>query len=156
MSTPDRGYKGEPAVSCLFLLEVDGVEIGMFSEVSGLEASIGVEEYQEGGENGFAHKLPGRMSWPNIVFRRGVTANDALFEWFNRASGEGFAAASNKLSRCTGAITMLSGDYQRLRSWNLRDAFPVKWSGPTFSASKVEALQESLEVAHHGFVSNTP
>ena len=156
MSTPNRAYKGEPVVSNFFLLEVDGVEIGMFSEVTGLEVSLAVEEYQEGGENGFAHQLPGRMSWPHVVLHRGITENDALFEWFNRASGEGFAAQGNKLSRTTGAVTMLTGDYERLRSWNLRDVFPVKWTGPSFSASKSEALQESLEIAHHGFVAKTP
>ena len=63
-----------------FLFEVDGVEIGRFMEISGLEVSVAVEDLEEGGENSFVHKLPGRMSWPNITLKRGITQNDALLD----------------------------------------------------------------------------
>ena len=43
----------------MFLFEVDGVQIGVFQEVSGLELQVAVKEYEEGGENGFVHKFPG-------------------------------------------------------------------------------------------------
>ena len=49
--------------------------------------------------------FPGRLEWPNITFSRGLTDADALFEWVNKTSGEGFAAAGNKITRSTGAIT---------------------------------------------------
>ena len=104
--TPDMdGFSGDTPVANRFLFEVDGVEIGVFTEVSGLELKVEVESYQEGGENSFVHKLPGRISWPHIVLKRGVTDSDALFSWVNKSAGDGFAANGNKLTRCTGAIT---------------------------------------------------
>jgi phage tail-like protein len=155
MPSDTRPLGGEPPVSGRFLLEVDGVEIGVFSEVSGLELTVGVEEYAEGGQNGFVHKLPGRMSWPNLVFRRGITDSDALFSWVQKSSGQGFAANGNKLTRSTGAITLIASDETRLRSWNLDGVFPVRWTGPRLSVKESEALEEELEVAHAGFKAKT-
>ncbi|MDQ1249290.1 MAG: hypothetical protein QG597_3664, partial [Actinomycetota bacterium] len=71
-----------------FLLEVDGVPIGAFRALSGLELTVSVEEYEEGGVNGFTHRFPGRMTWPNLVFSRGLTDSDALFAWVRRSAGE--------------------------------------------------------------------
>ena len=34
--------------------------------------------------------------------------------------------------------------------WNLLDAFPVKWEGPSFNASDTNVVMQSLELAHHG------
>lgn len=138
-----------------FLFEVDGVSIGTFSEVHGLEMHVEVATYAEGGENGFVHQLPGRITWPNIVLRRGVTDSDALFAWVNKTSGSGFAANSNKLSRSTGAITALGNGAVRLRTWELQGVMAVRWSGPTFNVSSDGGLDEEIELAHHGFTSKT-
>lgn len=155
MSELSNLLNGHLPVEGRFLFEVDGVTIGSFGEVYGLEVHVGVTTYAEGGENGFVHQLPGRMTWPNIILRRGVTDSDALFEWVNRTSGSGFAANSNKLERSTGAITVLGTGNERLRSWELRDVFAVRWSGPSFNAGSGRTLSEEIELAHHGFTSKT-
>ncbi len=136
-----------------FLFEVDGMEIGHFSEVNGLSVEVQVDPIEEGGENQFVHKFPGRMSWPNITLKRGVIQSDNLFAWLKESSGEGFAGKGNKLRRRTAAITLLALDGTRLRAWNLSDAFAVKWSGPQFAATANGAATEELEIAHHGFES---
>jgi len=163
VSTPDsqpgaateRPLGGDLPTADRFLFELDGVEVGVFREVQGLEVTIAVEEVNEGGQNGFTHHLPGRMSWPNITFRRGVTESNALFEWLTRSSGEGFAGSGNKLERSTGAVTAVDHQGKRLRSWTLLDVFPVRWEGPSFVADSGDPLQESLEISHHGFRAKT-
>lgn len=139
------------ASSATFLFEVDGVDIGRFEEVSGLEVSIETEDIQEGGQNSFVHKLPGRMSWPNIVLKRGVTRQDNLLKWLNESSGEQFSANGNKLVRKSAAITLLDRTGARLRSWDFTDAYPVKWTGPRFAANSTDTASEELEITHHGF-----
>jgi phage tail-like protein len=138
-----------------FLFEVDGVEIGIFREVTGLQVTVEVVEVAEGGQNSFTHKLPSRMSWPNIVFKRGLTQSDALFDWLQKSSGEGFAGNSNKFKRSTGAVTAIDLTGARLRSWDFMDVFPVRWKGPDFVTGTDSPLEEELEVAHHGFRSRT-
>ncbi len=145
------GFYKERAHTASFLVEVDGVEIGYFTEVTGLQVDVEVEDVQEGGENSYSHKLPGRMTWPNIVLKRGITQNDSLLAWLTKSSGEGFAAAGNKLARTSAAITLVGVDGTRLRSWNFDGAFPVKWTGPSFAAESANSANEELEIAHHGF-----
>jgi phage tail-like protein len=146
---------GDPPIGNRFLFEVDGVEIGVFREVRGLQVSVNVEEIREGGQNGFVRLVPGRMNWPHLIFRRGITQSDALFDWLAKSSGEGFAGAGNKLTRSTGAVTSITDSGARLRSWEFIDVFPIRWQGPDFEASSVVPLEEELEVAHHGFRSKT-
>lgn len=153
--TDSIGFKGEIPSTSSFIFEVDGVQIGVFTEVSGLEVHVEVATYEEGGENGYVHQLPGRMSWPNIVLRRGVTESDAFFAWVNKTSGPGFSANGNKLTRSTGAITAIGSDGLRLRSWELQQVFAVRWSGPRFAVATADQLDEELELAHHGFTSKT-
>lgn len=139
------------ANTATFLFEVDGVDIGWFMEVSGLEVSIETEDVSEGGQNSFVHKLPGRMTWPNITLKRGVTKTNSLLDWLNESSGETFTANGNRVTRKTAAITLLDRTGTRLTSWDFDGAFPVKWTGPSFAASSAEAPTEELEITHHGF-----
>ena len=148
----NTGFYNKGAYAGTFLIEVDGQPIGRFHEVSGLSVDVAVEEVEEGGQNGFVHKLPGRMTWPNLVLKRGMTETDNLMTWINKTSGDGFASEQHKLTRSTMAIVLMGADgTTRLRSWNVEGAFPVKWSGPTFAYGSSDPADEELEIAHHGF-----
>ncbi len=144
-------YDAKRITAATFLFEVDGVEIGRFMEISGLEVSIETEDVQEGGQNGFVHKLPGRMTWPNMRLKRGITQNDSLLTWMTKSSGEQFTASGNKLKRNSAAITLIGPAGERLRAWEIDGAFPVKWTGPSFSVSSTDMAVEELEITHHGF-----
>lgn len=146
----DSGFYNASATTATFLVEVDGQPVGRFTEASGLEVEVEVEPYEEGGVNGFVHKLPGRMTWPNLTLKRGITETDNLLDWLKKSSGDGFNA-TNKLTRSTLAVTLVSAKGDRLRSWNFEGAFPVKWTGPTFASDADELAEEELEIAHHGF-----
>ncbi len=135
-----------------FILSLDGIEIGAFSEVSGLSVEIKVETIDEGGQNEFSHKVPGRMQWPNLVLKSGVTTNSALFDWFRRSSGTGLEAGDAYLQRTTVGLALVDGAGEIVRTWELDGAFPVKWSGPQFAAGSREVAMETLEIAHHGLV----
>ena len=147
----DDNFVNQRVTSATFVFEVDGLEIGQFQEVTGLEVEVSVESVEEGGENGFVHRLPGRMSWPNITLKRGITQTDNLLMWLNKSSGEQFGAAGNALTRSTAAITLTGPAGARIRAWEFVGAFPVKWKGPDFAATSTSAAQETLEIAHHGF-----
>lgn len=133
--------------------------VGSFQEVSGLSAEVDVEELVEGGNNGYVHKLPGRISWPNIVLKRGVVQADVLFHWFLAASEHGLAStdgatrSSGTLTRWTASIALRDPAGGPVRSWDLQGAFPVRWTGPTLAATASDIAAEELEVAHHGFSS---
>lgn len=141
----------DPPFTGKFVFHVDGMTIGAFTEVSGLAVQIDVEELAEGGQNHFTHKLPGRMKWPNLVLKRGITDTDNLFEWFASCSGEGLTAAGNKVEPKHGSVTLMDAAGKPARKWNFKDAFPVKWTGPRLSAASRDLAVEELEVCHCGF-----
>jgi phage tail-like protein len=134
-----------------FLFEIDGATIGAFTEVSGLSVQLDVEEVSEGGQNAYTHKLLGRMKWPNLVFKRGLTDTDALFEWLLSASGEGLTKNGNKVEPRNGKITVCNAAGKPFRTWTILEAKPVKWTGPKLAASSRDLAIEELEVCHSGF-----
>jgi phage tail-like protein len=128
----------------IFKIELPGsVTVGHFSRCSGLELSIEVFEYAEGGNNEFAHKLPGRLMHPNLVLSRGLTDSDTLLKWF----------AQTKTKAQTGDITLTVRSADHTRTFAFHDAFPIKWTGPSFDANGPAVFgTEMLEIAHSGLV----
>jgi len=146
-----KAYTVAPPFVGKFKFEIDGTNIGAFTEVSGLAVQLDVEELAEGGQNGYTHKLLGRMKWPNLVLKRGVTDTDALFEWLMTASGEGLTKESNKIKPRNGKISVVDAAGKTMRSWTILEAKPVKWTGPRLAASSRDLAIEELEVCHSGF-----
>ena len=143
----------DPPFAGAFKLEIGGVPFGAFTEVTGLSVQMEIEEIAEGGNNESTIKVPGRLKWPNLVLKRGITNNNSLFEWLAKCSGDGFEKEKFKISRPTGTIFMLDSKQVVVRSWKFRDAMPVRWTGPTFAASASALALEELEVSHGGFTS---
>jgi len=127
-----------------FVVELDGLIVGGFSEVSGLEAQTDVEEYQEGGLNSFVHRLPKGTKYSNIVLKRGLSAESSLWNWYA-------GVIAGKFQRKSGAIIMRSESSIEVCRWNFFGAYPVKWDGPQLNATRSEVAIESLELAHNGF-----
>ncbi len=71
--------KPDPYFSFQFLIEINGLITGGFSEVSGLQVEIETEEYREGGTNDYVHKLPKGTKYSNLVLKRGITDSDVLW-----------------------------------------------------------------------------
>jgi phage tail-like protein len=138
-----------------FIFKIGALQIGAFTEVTGLGVSIDVEELMEGGQNAYTHKLLGRMRWPNIVLKRGVTDSNALFTWLLQFSGDGFNGADNKIKPETGSISVLTPKGAPFRTWSLIEVKPVKWTGPRLAASSRDLAIEELEVCHSGFTVTT-
>ena len=145
----DARTKDPPFVG-RFVFEVEGRTIGAFTEVSGLSVQIEVEDVAEGGQNAYTHKLLGRMKWPNLVLKRGITDSNALFDWLMECSGEGFAKENRVVGR-SGKVSVLSAAGKPVRTWEFENAKPVRWSGPKLAASARELAVEELEVCHSGF-----
>lgn len=125
------------------------VAAGGFSECSGLDGTLKVEEYSEGGQNRFVHKFPTRMTYSNITLKRGVGFSEDLWAWhFDYVNGKG--------KRRDGIITLRYESSQQVQPnelvkvWRFKKGLPLKWTGPTLNASQSAVAIESLEIAHHG------
>ena len=81
-SSTSTTANNDPAPSYLFFVEISGVTVGLFTECSGIAATRDIEPYAEGGVNNYVYNLPGRVHYDNIVLKRGLGINRALWDWF--------------------------------------------------------------------------
>jgi len=127
-----------------FVSNVDLVIAGGFSECSGLDGTLVVEEYAEGGENRYVHKFPTRMTYTNIVLKRGITFSQDLWQWhFDYVNGKG--------QRLDGLIVLQDEEGKPVRNWAFQRGLPLKWIGPTLNAAQSAVAIESLEIVHEGW-----
>lgn len=145
MPTRRRMDVKDPHIGFQFTVEIGGMDVAYFTEVTGLQAEIEVFEYQEGGENSYTHKLPVRAKFSNITLKRGIILDDnRLWDWFKNAT-------QGKIERQSISIRMLLRDYSEARRWNVLDAYPVKWNLPSYKTTDNTVAVETLELAHRGF-----
>lgn len=117
-----------------------------FSECSGLDATVEILEYREGGVNDYVHKFPGRASHASITLRRGlIYLPDDLWRWHH-----GFVAGRG--TRKDGLIALLDAARRPAKVWRFTRGIPTKWSGPALNASQSSVAIEALEIAHEGLV----
>jgi phage tail-like protein len=116
-----------------------------FQEVSGLSAEVGTEEIVEGGENRFAHRVPTRGKYQNLVLRRGLATDSKLISWFTNAVDQMDITPVDLI------ISLLDERHFPLASWNVVGSWPVKWSASDFKAQDNAVVIESLELAYRYF-----
>ena len=119
-------------------------QVAGFSECSGIEASLEIMDYKEGGVNDFVHKFPTRASFANITLKHGVVhRNNDLWSWHN-----GFV--QGKGTRKEGLIFLLDESRAPTKIWKFTRGIPMKWVGPSLNASQNAVAIESLEISHEG------
>jgi phage tail-like protein len=136
----------EPALGLRFKVTIDGFgSLGNWTKCEGLTVEYDVHEYREGGENGFVHRLPGRAKYQNIKLTRPVDPSSSqVAGWV--------VSVQARLVRQTAHIAVLDATGATVAQWDVADAFPVRWTGPSLDVGASQVASEMLEVAHNGFL----
>lgn len=115
-----------------------------FSECSGLEATMEILDYREGGQNAYVHRFATRATHSSIMLKHGVIfLYDDLWTWHNSwVQGQG--------SRKDGLIVLLDEGRSPAKVWKFKRGIPARWSGPPMVAAQSTVAIESLEIAHEG------
>src|SRR3954469_8189179 len=92
-----------------------------FQSVSGLSVEYDTEEYKEGGENRFTHKLPVRTKYADLVLKRGLLTDSEVTKWCLAA----FRDRDFKPSDIS--IILMNEKSEPLRAWKIAYAIPKKW-----------------------------
>ncbi len=138
----------EDIISSRFAVEIEGLVVAYFQECSGLNAEIQIESYREGGLNDFEHKLPGVATYSNLILKSGVASAMDFWHWFYKTSLG--TIERKQVSVILYHHSRTDGKGGEGMRWNLLDAFPVKWEGPSFNAEDSQVVMQTLELAHHG------
>lgn len=133
------GTRTDPYRDFNFLVEIDGITQAGFQEVGGLDVSTDPIEYREGGDPMHVRKLPGMNKYSAITLKRGITDSDELWQWYS-------TVVEGKHQRKNGSIILLDETGKEKIRWNFINAWPSKWTGPSFNATSNQVAVESLEI----------
>lgn len=145
MTAGRQAVEMNPYLNFRFQVEIDGLVVGGFSDVSGLQVEVEAEDYREGGLNGYTHKFLKGTKYPPLVLKRGLTDSDILWQWHRNV-------VEGKIRHKNGSIILIDVSGNEKWRWNFHQAFPVKWIGPDFKADGNAVAIESLELVHQGIV----
>jgi phage tail-like protein len=116
-----------------------------FQTVSGLSVEYDMEEFKEGGENRFTHKLPVRTRYADLVLKRGMVTNSAVITWFLDAFRERQFVPSDV------SVILMNEGGSPLRTWKVAQAIPKKWSISDLNANENTIVIESMELSYRYF-----
>jgi phage tail-like protein len=133
----------DPLASYSFGVEITGVTIAQFKEVSGLGITIGVIENRSN-QNGalpVLQKLPGSVKFDDIHLSRGKVADPAFWQWIKTVQ-EGNVEAARK----DGSVILY--DYARgeVTRFNFFRGWPSRVEIGKLSAGADSVLLESVVI----------
>ena len=141
MATDDRN---DPYRGYNFLLEIDNVARGGFSEVGGLTAEGDSVDYREGSDiQPNVRKLIGMRKYANLTLKRGYTQDKSLWQWYTNVM-------NGVDDRRNVTITLRNERREAVLRWHLSAAWINKIEGPSLKASSNDVAMESVELVHEG------
>ena len=117
------GQRIDPYLNFRFRVEIEGIQQAGFMECTGLGSQIEVVEYREGGEVASVRKLPGKVSYPDITLKWGITDSQELYQWH-------LQVIHGNLVRKNGSVVLLDSQGNEKLRWNFFSAWPSKWTIP--------------------------
>lgn len=117
-----------------------------FQEVSGLVLEVNLDTYNEGGENRFVHRLPGKTKYSDLVLKRGMAPTPSgLTAWMIDATENFNYVPTNLL------VSLLDENHLPVSSWYVVHAIPMKAEISSFSAEDGKIVIESLTLRYEYF-----
>lgn len=143
VSLYDSTARSGPSLTRIALSPLFPGVVAGFSECSGLEMSLEMDDWMEGGGNGAVLKFPKRVRHAELVLRHGVTKSTDLFDWFY-----GFTQGTGK--RKDGMITLCDAQHRPHTVWGFRRGLPSRYSGPQLNAQQSTVAIEAVTISHEG------
>jgi phage tail-like protein len=130
-----------------FSVEIDGITIAQFKEVSGINAEIQTIEHRENKVGGLPvmKKLPGARKWGDLTLKRGRTDNKALWDWIKSVQDGNMAAA-----RKNGSIVLMDYQHGETSRFSFVNGWPSKVSVGSLNAGGNDILIEEVTIVHEG------
>jgi phage tail-like protein len=133
----------DPYKNFRFRLEIEGVVHGGFSECSGLGSKIDVISYREGGDP-VVRKLPGQISYSDITLKWGLTDSREVYNWH-------LSAINGEVVRRNCSIIILDDTSTEKMRWNVYQAWPSAWTGPSLNAAGKDVAIEQITLTCERF-----
>lgn len=136
---------GDPLQAFTFSIRVDAlpaVANGFFTDVSGLSVEYHSIEYKTFNRN--THRpltqyLPGRTAYGQVTFKHGMTDSMDFMSWMSQVGEKAIGSVRSDVT-----IVQYDRTYTQKKIWKLRNAWPIKYTAGSFSATSSDFLIEEL------------
>ncbi len=137
------GLETDALAAYHFAVEIDGVEIAQFSELSGISSEIDVIDHKEQTPAGkpVNHKVPGFNKTPTITLKRAKNSSTALWDWHQKVRDGNIGGA-----RVNGSIILHDYAGAEVGRYNFQAAWPSKVSMGSLKAGSNEILMEECTI----------
>ncbi|MEY8199874.1 MAG: phage tail protein [Colwellia sp.] len=139
------GKRIDPYQNFRFRVEIDGIQIAGFSEVTIPDSTTAEIEYREGIYPPGARHLSGLTSSGSVSLKRGITDSLDLYKWKKQVETTGAGSARKNLS-----IILIDETGADKCRWDIKFAWPTKYESGSLDAKGNDVLIETFELTHEG------
>lgn len=143
-------------LACAFFVAIDELDLGWWSNCTGLKIDWDFQKVNEGGVAGNSGTIPIRAKWSDVTLKRGLTrkgwqgsdGNGGVRKWLEEV-------IDDPTKSRTAHVTLYDAWAQNVATWSLVGVFPKSWQGPDMDADSKKVAYETLVLNHSGFLPHT-
>ena len=145
------GGRRDPSVAFNYMVEVDGMQLGMFLEAGGIKWSMKVDEVREGGVNNHQQHLLGRAQFDPLELKRGFVGKDSMLYNMMNETFDPNTPIVRKIVHVVVTKRGTNGGLGGMIGLNeigrltFHRCFVQEWSGPAFTTKSNEIAVESIK-----------
>ncbi len=135
----------DPIATYAYHVEISGITIAQFKQVTGLSISIGVIEHRSNKLLGqpIMKKLPGAVKYDDIVLARGKVADQAFWTWIKQVQDGKISEA-----RKSGSIVLFDYSHGEINRFNFDQGWPSRIEVGKLEAGSDSVLLETVTITH--------
>jgi len=140
IKTTNKNGPGDFNQSHRFSLEIDGVTVGGFNKVDGIDSEHEVTPYQDSDD--MRNRVrPGKPKIGRMTVERDWASNTELFDWFMQLY-------AGNVQRKPVSVVMLADDGGETLRFNFTEAYPTKWSLSNLNSRQSGHVVESVDIMY--------
>jgi phage tail-like protein len=139
--------QGEALTTAFFYVELSGLSVVAFRELSGIGSEHDVIVQHQTNASGKATyvKVPGKLTWNNIVLKKGIDTDMSLWQWRNTIITQGVNGQKKD-----GQIYIVDATGNQQTTWKITGAWPCNYVIGALVPDTNEMLLEEIHLAHEG------
>ncbi|MEM9008273.1 MAG: phage tail protein, partial [Cyanobacteria bacterium P01_F01_bin.86] len=146
---------GELLTGCKFYFESDGIVDKQILEVSGLSVEsppAGDGGVLGSGKGGLKNRqaTPTTEKFTNVSVKVVATDDVDLYTWYKDCCTNDAGTSDWDANRKAASVSAYSQAGDMVARWEVVNAYPCKYEGPSFTAGDTDMANETLELVHEG------
>jgi phage tail-like protein len=136
----------DPYHAARFQVIIERLTFAVFTEVTLPTLTMTPDQIKEGGQNNYIHKLPARYDVGTVKLKYGLCRTSDMLLWYMALM------KGDVINSVADMIVMMHDQIGLpLAAWTFKDAYPIRWVGPSLRAGESAVAVEEIEFAFTSF-----